>query len=195
LARDPFAIGGAQLDLAHFVHRTWIVEGSNTASNFPPSTFLSNLDATLPFLPTDVSAGSDPLQFEARHWGVGPPEWRAPAIGTRTATSIDVLGLSPTNLREYLAYAVGQPITPSLSVVNAAENEGNGAAQGDARGQAAMLPASADIDRSAFQADGEILRASILRGETPAQRDAHPMQAQAAGSLTFRVRLSQAAVV
>jgi hypothetical protein len=145
-------IGEAQLDMDHRVHRSWILGASDLSLNSPP-TFLSSLDATLSFAPEDVSAGADPSQFVTR---IGAASgWLTPTTGVRTATSIEMVGIAAGVFNGLPGFYVGQPITPSLSVFNATEAEGNGAAQGRAQ----------------------------------------PAQAQSAGSLSFRVRLSQQAIV
>jgi hypothetical protein len=145
-------LGSAQLDMAHLAHRSWSLNARDNTND--PTTFLSSMDATLSFTSEDLTPGADPLQFEPRMAGLGG--WSAPGYGARTATSIEVLGLSASTFNFATPFLqVGQPITPSLSVQNASESEGNG----------------------------------------PVPGRVQPAQAQSAGSLSFRVRLSQQAIV
>ena len=127
-AWDHYDIARAQLDLAHLVHRTWLLTASNDFGNIQVPTFFGNLDATFPFVSSDVDPGSDPLQFEMRmNRMIGFP-WRATTPGLRTATSTQALGLTASVVDSFETLASGQPITPSLSVFNASEAEGNGPA-------------------------------------------------------------------
>jgi hypothetical protein len=190
---NPF-ISGAQLDESHLVHRGWALSASNDFGNLTAPTFFSNLDGTFRFLPSDVDPGSDPLQFQARQVITlfGPTSWRATTPGTRTATSIQALGMSAGVVDSFGVFAVGQPITPSLSVFNAASPEGNGSPL------RVQEPASALVAASRVQPGDEVEIFAPFRGlrdHRPVAADAAPARVQVAGSLAFRVRLSQAAIV
>ena len=191
-AYDPYDVGRAQLDPAHRVHRSYLLTASDLFNNYPPPTFFSTVDPTLRFLPSDMDPGSDPLQFVTRlfYWTDRP--WMPSTIGTRTATSIQVLGLTPAIVDTFYAMAVGQPITPSLSVVDASAPEGNGpAAVGPvAAAKAVIAPSFETVEEGEITAPFQPWRAPLAPTSAVL-----PARTQDAGSLAFRVRLSQVAVV
>src|SRR6185369_14732075 len=116
-------IAGAQLDLAHLAHRSWALGAFNT-SRGDIATFFSTADVTLPFLASDLSPGTDPLQMVARTVVNGT--WSATATGARTATSIQATGLPVGLFANFAELQAGQPITPSLVAQNSAASEGSG---------------------------------------------------------------------
>lgn len=190
IAWDNYDIARAQLDLAHLVHRTWYVSPSNDFGNVLAPTYFGDLDATFLFRPSDVDPGSDPLQFEMRQYFSNAVPWRATTPGIRTATSTQALGMTAAVLDSFSTLSCGQPITPSVSVFNASGAEGNGPPSPQP-----VLEAS-----YAFIADQEVgeLAAPFLAKSSsrrPPAIAARAAQVQTTGSLSFRVRLSQPAVV
>ncbi len=203
-ARDHSDFGRAQLDPAHFVHRTWVLTASNDFGNQVVPTYFGDLDATFAFRATDVDPGSDPFQFVARQHSSPSLPWRATTPGIRTATTTQALGLTPAAVDSFPTLAIGQPITPLLSVSDASEAEGSASASrvpvanGEVTGGSALAGSSG---QPAHPAGGDAFEfappwRSVGTASGAAAIDAAPpARLQAAGSLTFRVRLSQAAVV
>jgi hypothetical protein len=119
--------GTAQLDENHLVHRTWTVTASNDVGNLTVPNFFGDLDATFRFQPSDVDPGSDPLQFVVRQHTY-PIAWHTPALGAQTTSSVQVLALTPAVVDTFWYSTYGLPVTPSLSVFDASQAEGNGPA-------------------------------------------------------------------
>ncbi len=187
----------AQLDPAHFVHRTPFLHATSTAGNVGVPTYFTDLDATFSFLPSDVDPGSDPLQFEARGFYWWDVPWSATTHGVRTATSFQVLGVTPSYSDSFETYAIGLPITPSLSVTNASSPEGNGPGAVAPTSEAVIAHTVPSAPVELKDADGMPI-APVRRVRERAQAAAtasQPARAQSAGSLAFRVRLSQPAIV
>ncbi len=149
---DTYGWSGAQLDLARIVQRTWSLIALNETGFALPATFFSSANITFPFTAADLPPGTDPSQLVVRTRSTAYG-WAPTTTGTRTPTSIQVTGFFPLGVDGW-GFVSGHPITPSLSVTDAAQAEGNG------------------LVASRFG-------------------QAH---AQTAGNLSFRVRLSQAAI-
>jgi hypothetical protein len=139
-----------------------------------------------------VDPGSDPQQFVTRLFNWIDRPWLPSTTGTRTATSIEVLGLTPAIVDTFFAMAVGQPITPSLAVFNASSPEGNG--------PGLVVPVAATVS-SVPAATNPLYEGELAAPFRTSRMPIAPLNAvlpprtQSAGSLAFRVRLSQVAVV
>jgi len=196
-AYDPYDFGNSQLDENHHVHRSpYLHASANYGNAFPPN-FFGDLDVTFSFLPSDVDPGSDPLQFEARNFFYPPFPWRATTTGARTATSFQALGVTQATVDSFVLYAIGLPVTPSLSIANASSAEGNGSGGVAPVADALVVPMVQASSAQFSDGEGVVLapwRSLLGRGGLSATA-AHAMRVQSPGSLAFRVRLSQAAIV
>ena len=196
-AYDPFDFGNSQLDQNHHVHRSPYLHASANYGNFFPPNFFGDLDVTFSFLPSDVDPGSDPLQFEARNYFYPPMPWRATTPGLRTATTNQAIGVTEATVDSFSLYAIGLPVTPSLSVFSASSAEGNGSGAIAPLAEVMVAPAAQASPLRFSDGEGVVLapwRSLPGRGGVSASA-AHPARVQSPGSLAFRVRLTQSAIV
>lgn len=85
VAGDHPEIGASGLDAAATANRWWALEPAGSPA-------FGSYDATFSFAAPDLDAGADPAQFEPRRWDGAT--WSFPAVGTRTATSLQATGLT-----------------------------------------------------------------------------------------------------
>lgn len=159
----------AQIDSTKKANRLWII--SEGPAGHPYTSF----DATVGWGATDLDAGADPAQFVFRAKNYGFDYYGTPyeneTVGTRTATSIQALGLTrhgPDNTLYH--FNIGEPATVGINAEPAAVAEG--AAPGPRPGAASgntltfpvsILPASVStvqvdyqvVDGTATAADGD----------------------------------------
>ena len=83
-AGDHPSIASSTLDPAHSTNRRWSLTPANAAG--------AAWSATFQFATADVDAGADPTAFQARVYDGSA--WSALSVGTRTANSTQVTGLS-----------------------------------------------------------------------------------------------------
>ena len=195
-AWDPYDFGNTQLDQNHHVHRYPWIHATSTIGNIGAPNYFSDMDVTFSWLPSDVDPGSDPLQFVARRLYGPPIPWQAAPVGVRTATSLQVIGVTQAVADSFTLYAFGQPITPSLSVANASSPEGNGGGSPTPVAEVMVAPVFEPSRLEFVDEDGTPFAQAGRRLATKPSLAAavQPTRTQSAGSLAFRVRLSQSAI-
>ena len=147
----------AQIDSTKKANRLWIISENQLSQPYV------SFDATVGWGATDLDVGADPARFVFRAKNYGFDYYGTPyedeTVGTRTATSIQALGLTrhgPNNTLYHLN--VGEPATVGINAESAAIAEG--AAPGPRPGAASgntltfpvsILPASVSTVQVAYQ--------------------------------------------
>ena len=131
-------IATSTIDPAQDVNRWWTLSGTATFDSF---------DATLTFAAADTDAGAAPASFiVAEHDGSA---WRYPAVGSRTSSSIQALGvtalgsfavgeaaagLSVAQSADRPSVVVGQNLTYTITIANAGPADAPGTVLDDSLG-------------------------------------------------------------
>ncbi|MBI5214479.1 MAG: hypothetical protein HY960_01865, partial [Ignavibacteriae bacterium] len=112
---DHPQIASSGIDATKSVNRYWSLTNSGT-------TFTTS-DATFNFVSGDVDAGADPNLFFGRIYDGST--WSAPTVGTRTATSTQLTGL--TDFGDIQIGEGGNPVPTTTSISPSSKNSGDGA--------------------------------------------------------------------
>ena len=104
------------------LHPVKRLDGKDFYVTVQRDTNYSSFDATFNFQPPP---GADPLQFVARvRASFNSPPWRPTTLGTRTATSLQVLGMTRRPGDRHFYFALGEPSQVLVSVSDGAVEEG-----------------------------------------------------------------------